>query len=479
MKRRRSWPNCEHDPPQFNPESTDPETHCIEKRGARTQGKRSIKMFWKFTCTVFVLFVGYASARIGDKSGFSFQKVQEDDEHSTMRHPRDDDQEYWRHNWRDTFHPNGLPLDHKPVMNPDDYTMVQEYPPFVVSKPKEYEMVPLHWASNGKKVDKHARVVGLPPSLTEEIQKFCMEIGLDTLFQWASHPNDLDIGETIITHPNTLKEGHKWAITRTGEDRDSTHQHWLHTIDEKSYEATVDVLKRGNFDYVLGIIANEFKPWGYMFAGMGFTVGVHSEASVIHRETPGGGKNLLKLVFPVHLPEHNVAQLYVGNEEERKVAPVDLEYHQGLLLSGDTVHGTADFDYRSNDNIQIFASIYIADIEEDNIDMIAEDNTALFPFSGNTGWLLAQRGRFWGGTYGGSFELDRGRKSYKSKDDLENCQELAERRLCLEPSQLNNDPGLWDVRRFCPMSCGIFIDDETYFSTVHPSLGQSEVLQVP
>lgn len=419
----------------------------------------------KLFCTIFVLLIGFAAGRIGKKTHIQHPGVVQTvrEEHSTIHLSRGNDE--------NEIQPNGFPLDHKPIMNPNEYIMVDGTSPFVAQNLKEYEMAPLQWASSGNQVDKHARVVSLPPLLTDEIQNFCVDIGLDKLFQWAAHSDTLDIDHTLITGPNDLKEGHKWAVTRAGEDTSSSNLHWLDAIDETSYEATVDVLKRGNFDYVLNAIAAEFKPWGYMFAGLGFMVGTHSEASLIHQSNSDAGKNVLKLVFPIHMPKGNMAQMYVGNDDEKKVAPYALNYHQGLILSGDTIHGMADFDYRREGNFQIFATIYIADIHDDNFDMISDDNTALFPMSGNRDWLLAQRGRFWGGAYGGSFEFDSGRKPYEPNDELDNCSDLAERGLCLEPSESKNDPGLWDVRRFCSKSCGIFIENDTYYSKVHPPRG--------
>ena len=390
---------------------------------------------WNLFVTIVVLLIGCAVGRIGDR-------------------------EY-------TQHP-GMP-NRAPVVNSDEYTIAQDTSPFVSRKLKNLEVAPLHWASNGKLVDENIRLVGLPKRLTDEIQRFCIEIGLINVFQWAAQSEDsLGIGETIITGPNDLKEGHQWAVTRGGEDTASSNLHLLETIDEMNYEATVDVLKRGDFDYVLNAIAAEFKPWGYMFAGLSFTVATHSEASLIHQRNPDAGNNALNLVFPIHLPERNVAQMYVGNYKEKKAAPLDLRFHQGVLLSGDTAYGMADFDYQKDGNFHIFASISIANVHEDNVDIIADEYTALFPMSGTADWFLAQRGRFWGGASGGTFEFDRGRRSFQFEDELDNCSDLAELGLCLKPSDSKDDPGLWDVRKFCAKSCGIFIDDETYFSDIRP-----------
>ncbi len=474
--RRRSWPNDELDLPLYVPESSETRTDRIEKNAATKPENESIHVIWKIIAVSFVLF-GFITGSIADNNGYRymeqlgiFQNVVE--ETNTLQQL-----DSIEHGILQSI---PVQIDRKPVVGPEEFKIVNDFPPFIVQKPREYEMAPIHWASNGKQVDKHARVVSLPPILTQEIEKFCLEIGLDRLFQWAARSDDLDINQTIIAGSKNLKNGHEWAITRAGQDKVASNLHWFHANDETSYEATVDILRKGSFDYVLNTIASEFKPWGYMFAGIGFTVASHSEASVIARENPGAGKNLLKLVFPIHMPLHKTARIYVGDDQDEMAAPLQLDYHEAVLLSGDTVHGTADFDYRREENVQILASIYIADIHSDSIDVIAEDNTARFPFSENIDWLSAQRGRFWGGNHGGSFEFDRGRQPYQPKDELHNCHDLANRGLCLEPSSLKEDPGLWDIRKFCPKSCGIFIDDATYFSEVpqHQRQPESHVIRI-
>ena len=482
MVRRRSWPpDDKYDLPLFTPGSATrtkdehnlplftTRTGSIETRADYTKkhsttkrGNESINVLWKSIAAAFVLF-GFVTGSIINNKGYRymeqlsiFQKVAKD----TNTLQQSDSIE-------DVILPSvPVQVDHNPMAGTSEFQIVEDFPPFVVQKPREYEMAPIHWPSNGKQVDKHARVVGLPTILTRELEKFCVDIGLGNLLHWAARSDDLEINQTVIAGAAHLKNGNEWAITRTGHDKVNTNLHWFHTNDEKSYEATVDILRKGNFDYVLNTIASEFKPWGYMFAGMGFTVGSHSEASFIGPETPGAGKNLLKLVFPIHMPNQKTARMYVGSDEDKMVAPLELNYHEALLLSGDTIHGTADFDYRKYEDMQILASIYIADIHTDNIDIISESNRALSPFSRNHDWLMAQRGRFWGGIHGGSFEFDRGRQPYQPKDQLHNCHDLANRGLCLEISSLKEDPGLWDIRKFCPKSCGIFIDDVTYFSQV-------------
>jgi len=445
----------------------------------KTRTNASMKMVWNVATMILVFVLGYVIGHIDDKkidinNNSRILRVNSENNHDRNIIDTNDENDdgntsnddLLRHNWRDT-----IEADQKTIMNPDKYTLVEDSPPFVFRFPqlKEFQMSPLYWASSGKQVDRDARVVGLPPRLTHEVRNFCEDIGLLRLFQRVAQSSSMKNDEIEITGPGDLKKDHTWAITRagSGDHLGTNNLHYLDVADEISFEETAEVLNKGKFDDVLDVIAAEFRPWGFMVTGIRFMVASHSEASKIHKTNQDGGKNSLNLVFPIYLSEHKVAQLYVGNEEEKMVAPVDLDYHHGLLVGGDTTHGTANYDYRKDGGFQVFASITIADLHNDNLDkIISGDRTAIFP--GQTEWLMAQQGRFWGGTQGGSFEFDTGRKPFQAVDALENCNDLAQRGLCLKSSESKDDPNLWDVRTHCPQSCGIYIDDATYFTKVRP-----------
>ncbi|VEU38563.1 unnamed protein product [Pseudo-nitzschia multistriata] len=376
-----------------------------------------------------------------------------------------------------------------------------------------------------ERVDPDARVIDLPWELTEELLSFCEGTGLMDLFRWAvsadyddEYDDDEHEYESDALEPGGKESGlfhgapyasvppTKWAIRRAnfGTDPSAVDLHWVDGIDEATFEETVSVLARGGFDAVLEAIATDFVPrgGGYAMAGLGFLVVSRSVASEVHADNPGGNSGLFNLLVPLVVPPPPLgAEFHLGSEASKKVAPLGLDPGVGLLLGSDTLHGTPDCDYRrqggngrgstkSNGKrhtnagygMRVFASIYITDVREDNVGLVAGDGTALFPIPGQEGWLLAQRSRFSGGP--GSFARDLGREPFHPTDaDPQECPLLASRGWCepgsehhsrvvatpvegrpLVVADLSGGDSPWEVRLACPKSCGVYLDDDTdYF----------------
>jgi len=317
------------------------------------------------------------------------------------------------------------------------------------------EVMPLIWKSNGKQVDPDARLLGLPTRLTTELWSFCERTGLmDAFWSIANAADtttlDLDQASEILSLSNA--QG-RWATTTPIYRLGNTNMHWVNPFDEDAYEEALSVLKKGGFDTVLNAIGNEFKSDGLMIIGIGFIVVSHHKGSNRHADQPGTGTKMFNLLFPLLLPVNDTAKLFVGDDADHK-STAELNYTKdvGFLIGGDTDHITGECDYRNNTGLCVAVSIYLADINDDNVDLISSDDTALFPVPGNAEWFLAQKGRAWG--EGHSLANDKGRKPFTAKDqDEKDCPALAAAGKC------ETDP--WNVRPKCQKSCNIFIDDAT------------------
>jgi hypothetical protein len=315
---------------------------------------------------------------------------------------------------------------------------------------------PFLWKSNHVQVDKHGRLMGIPVQLTEEIRKFCNDIGLMDAFQSILYSNPVRPGRSQML--SELKGSHKWAVTRPSSSGNwvDSDLHWVDATDEESFEYSLSVLKRGGLSAIIHAIGSEFDSEGLAFLGMGFILVSHSRNSQMHQDNPGGGKEFFDLLFPLIIPENDVAQLYVGEDEIRK-GLVTLEPNLGVLLGMDTWHATADCDYRKNQNFRVFVSIYFADVNEENVELLSEDGTALFPVPGQQAWLMAQQGRLW--RKGEGVVIDQGRKSFSFSDNLEDCSNRAAKGKC--------ERDLTDMRLQCLKSCNVYLEDEEYFSKFH------------
>jgi hypothetical protein len=274
------------------------------------------------------------------------------------------------------------------------------------------------------------------------------------VFRTLAYDDPVPQGESRLLE---LKGGRSWTATSPQGDGNwqNSNLHWVDVADEENFEESMKVLKRGGFDKILEAIGSDFESDGLMIAGMGFILLSHSNGSDLHRDNPGGGKDFFDLLFPLILPEDDVSQLYIGDDiSQDRAAPLNLQPDEAILLGMDTWHKTGDCDYRKNNGLRVAVSVYVADVNEDNVELVASDGTALFPVPGQEDWFLAQKGRFW--RKGEGIVKDKGRKPFSVEDLHPECPEWAEDWKC--------DTDLWGVRMKCLKSCEIYFDDDEYFS---------------
>uniref|UniRef100_A0A7S1VWC8 Uncharacterized protein n=1 Tax=Grammatophora oceanica TaxID=210454 RepID=A0A7S1VWC8_9STRA len=175
----------------------------------------------------------------------------------------------------------------------------------------------------------------------------------------------------------------------------------------------------------------------------------------MHVDMGNTDHKFFNIVFPVRLPTSGRAQLDLSSTmEEKDSHPVSFRKNTGILLGGRSIHGTGQCNYRAAEEFRASLTIYLADITEQNIELIAGDSTALFPNQGDESWLRTQAGRVWG--HGNSLKQDLGRRPYGVSDDPKfDCPALAKEGKC--------ESDLKRVRKRCSKSCKVYMEDDAYY----------------
>lgn len=115
-------------------------------------------------------------------------------------------------------------------------------------------------------------------------------------------------------------------------------------------------------------------------------------------------------------------------------------------MGDDAMHGTEACDYREKEGMRLAATIYIADLNDENAQKVADQTlTQIFPLAFAM-WLMSQAGRHWGN--GASMMTEGGRKQFDFRDHLSDCVERVEKNMCID------DPE-W-TRKKCLKSCKIY-----------------------
>lgn len=318
------------------------------------------------------------------------------------------------------------------------------------------QMSPILWREDGKKVDPETYFVGLPPQLSDVMLDYCDKAGILELSQRLLYSEDetrLEPGENRLYKMN---DGSNWGAM--GPSWTKTDLTWIDAADEASYELTLGLLRDGGFDVVLDAMAKKFKLNSLMVQGVGVIVVSRNTGSNMHFDIGDTGNKFFNIIFPITIPTSDVAQLNVGdrNDHERD-APVNFRKNVGILLGGQSRHGTGVCDYQEAKEFRVGIAIYVADLTEENVEEIASDSTSLFPNQDDVDWFWSQRGRVWDGE-GRSLLNDTGRKSYTVKDSEElDCPALAASGEC--------EKDLTGIRTQCLTSCNVYMEDEVYYET--------------
>mmetsp|Transcript_23299 Transcript_23299/g.35285 ORF Transcript_23299/g.35285 Transcript_23299/m.35285 type:complete len:276 (-) Transcript_23299:86-913(-) len=232
---------------------------------------------------------------------------------------------------------------------------------------------------------------------------------------------------------------------------------WVDAGDERAYEKTLRLLDEGDFDLVLDSIGQKFNLDGLMLQGMGVIAISKWTGNNMHFDIGDTGNKFFNIIFPLHIPSSGEGSLHVGDRKDYSYhAPVSFRMHRGVLVGGETRHGTGLVDYRNEQDFRIGIAIYLADLTDDNIEWISGDATSLFPGVEDIPWFESQKGRIWSKDGKHSLRNDQGRKPYFVRDDPKvNCVKAKKKGKCLSD--------LKGLRQKCLKTCEVYMEDDVYY----------------
>jgi hypothetical protein len=244
-----------------------------------------------------------------------------------------------------------------------------------------------------------------------------------------------------------------WNVERPDKHWKSD-MHWFNTADELAHEDSLRALAKGGFDQVLEGIGTMYGLDTLHVDSVGFVAVTNCERGYIHHDWDDVDGRAFNFLVGIHSPLDAGAELYIENDEERR-GEVKYGSNAGILVGDGTRHGTKECDHRSQREVRITCSIYLADVTEDNLSILAGDTTSIFPPTGRVSadWMWRQRGRHWDKNGGRSLMEDVGRTSFSVEDDSDDCS----RYQCLA---VEVDVG--GYRNDCMKTCEVFMDDNDY-----------------
>ena len=337
----------------------------------------------------------------------------------------------------------------------------REEPDFLIPKKLGVgEMVPIRWRDDLTPVDNsdgESFVVGFPPELHQEFKKYVANSGMmDVAHSILYKEEPLQAGDQRIY---TLNDGEKWtAMVQGAWDTDMV---WLDPGDESCFESLLGILRRGNFDKVLEQVAKTFDLDGLMIQGVGaIFLTEYTKTENMHVDIPGSRGSFYNIIVPVHIPANDVAIFKLCDKGDDFQGKLRLDPNVGVVLGGESRHGTGECNYRKKEDFRLSFAVYVADINDENIDMIASDSTSLWPTSGDTFFFEAQKGRLWTKDGENSLKRDKGRMPMNIQDRSDRCGHL-DKSMCMTDLQ--------GMRLMCPKTCELYLEDDVYYAKYFPN----------
>lgn len=318
----------------------------------------------------------------------------------------------------------------------------------------------LRWEDDGSIVQDYAARIGLPDTLIPTLRAYAEDMGLMEIMTNMLYDDPLPPDGNrwfSFQSPYQTKEGvdsaairnFTWNVERPAKKWKSD-MHWFNTADELAHEDSLRALAKGGFDQVLDGIGKKFGLDTLHVDSLGFVAVTNCERGFIHtdwEDVDGGAFNFL---VGIASPEDAGPELVVENVRKGEV---HYGSNAGILVGDGTRHGTRECDHRAKRGVRITCSIYLADLNEKNLAVVAGDTTSTFPPTGDEDWIWAQRGRHWSKDGSRSLVGDLGRKEMEVKDSMMGCEERTKHNECLGDSK---------ERAECWKSCRVFIPDDEY-----------------
>ena len=319
---------------------------------------------------------------------------------------------------------------------------------------KPSEIAPVVWQGTEEAVHQYAVSIGLDPMLSGQLREYAKEIGVMDMYWELEYDNPVDPGNFRFVD---MQNGRQRYYINRPEGYWNSNMHWIQPADEFAYEEYLKVLAAGGFGDILEAIGNYYELDGLFVQGVGFIGVSYCERGYVHHDMSGTGGKFFNVLIPLILEKDAEPELVLRDGKTGVEGKVKYMLNQAMVLGDDAMHATAPCDYRDTRGMRMGASIYIADINEQNMDLIISDTTTIFPVPFDDEWAMAQRARHW--ERGSSHPMGmKKRKAIETEDDWDDCEELAARGQC--------EIDIWEMRSNCVKSCKLYMED-------HPAWGNS------
>jgi hypothetical protein len=251
----------------------------------------------------------------------------------------------------------------------------------------------VRWNDTGEVVAEYALEAAIPEKLISTLLDFCDQTGITAKFKELVLSPDQSLDEG--TNDFATLGGMEWYIQRP-EQHWNSNMHWISPGGAEAHDAFLNVLGEGEFDEVLANVGEAMQLGGLLCFHVTFIGVSKCNRGYMHHdfsETNGSGFNV---IIPLIVANSTPPELYVRDDEEKdRIGGYRYRIGVASVVGDGAFHATAEVDYTEQQEFRMAATIYVADVNEENVDEIMKGYTQYYPPK-DPELLLSQAGMHWG-----------------------------------------------------------------------------------
>ena len=273
------------------------------------------------------------------------------------------------------------------------------YGDFIASPLPPAMMAPIRWQGSAEVVTPWAFRIGLPKSIRTVLLDYCNKMGITDIFRHVTiKGNSLSPGENGFLQI----DGESWYLQRP-ESEWRSNLHWLSPGDNPAHEDYLQALSVAGFDEVLDGAGKYLGMNGLVAFHVTFIAVSQSTRGYLHHDVLWTGAKTYNVIIPLLLANETGPELdlqggvsYQEYDEKTNytVGRYRYEYEVGSMMGDGAVHATSAVDYRRGKEMRMAATVYIADVNEQNYAGILAEYTQSYP-PRDKSVLLGWAGRHW------------------------------------------------------------------------------------
>jgi hypothetical protein len=245
---------------------------------------------------------------------------------------------------------------------------------------KAGELQHVKWKDSGEVITPHAYRLGLGDRVRTKILEYCNKIGItDTFRKFTSEGNGLEREQNVFMEMN----GHQWYLQRPG-NLWQANMHWISPGGEEATQDWLEMLSEAGFDEVLKGIGETLNMTGLVAFHGTFIAASVSSKHYLHYDVTSTGAKHFNIIIPLLAASETGPELDIQDSKRLdtegllKFGRYRYEYDYAMMIGDDTYHATSPVDYRMTKEFRMAATVFVAEVTEENVDAILTQYTREF-----------------------------------------------------------------------------------------------------